>query len=319
MPVKINFRFNPLHELIVSLRVFANPRLHKKCDGGGEWVKQLKKMLPSSLVEQTEEEESAKTLRVLNEYLVLSMPEHESIHKVSSFNQWVNSINARELLDNENLPPALLEKLPALFQNIDKTCRLLEQWEEAYFKHIDPLILKNLEQDAREKQKLLDQQTPFDLIEQVTGGIRLEEIDKLQRVIMVPQYHGRPLNLYRFSGDTFSSHYPCEALPPAEGEPSPGLLRQVGAVSDPNRLKALRFLAQGEKNFTEIVGHLGMAKSTVHYHLIALRAAGLVRVHLNNNDHARYSLRKKALPEISSELEEYITGSVYMSQNYQQR
>lgn len=47
-------------------------------------------------------------------------------------------------------------------------------------------------------------------------------------------------------------------------------------MSDPSRVAILRHLLLGEHNVNELVGHLGLAQSTVSKHLACLRDCGLV-------------------------------------------
>jgi DNA-binding transcriptional ArsR family regulator len=77
------------------------------------------------------------------------------------------------------------------------------------------------------------------------------------------------------------------ALAPAD-EPAPATPRRLPpgefleiarALSDPNRLRVLDLLAEGELYAQEIVGRLGIAQSAVSRHLAQLERAGLVEVH----------------------------------------
>lgn len=47
-------------------------------------------------------------------------------------------------------------------------------------------------------------------------------------------------------------------------------------MGDPSRVVILRHLLLGEHNVSELVGHLGLAQSTVSKHLACLRDCGLV-------------------------------------------
>lgn len=60
-------------------------------------------------------------------------------------------------------------------------------------------------------------------------------------------------------------------------------------------------------NFTEIVKAVQLSKSTIHYHLIALRAAGLVIVHTSGKS-VSYSLRLEALDDLPGQIEDYLKG-----------
>ncbi|MNP40074.1 Bacterial regulatory protein, arsR family [compost metagenome] len=64
--------------------------------------------------------------------------------------------------------------------------------------------------------------------------------------------------------------------------------------------------------FTEIVREIGLSKSTIHYHLIALRAAGLVIVHYysksTESKNIEYSLRLEALKDLPLQIGRYLTS-----------
>ena len=82
-------------------------------------------------------------------------------------------------------------------------------------------------------------------------------------------------------------------------------MRLTRALSDETRLYILRLLAGKQLTFSEIVREVKLSKSTIHYHLIALRAAGLVIVHVNQKSTA-YSLRLEALEKLSGQIATYI-------------
>jgi len=74
-----------------------------------------------------------------------------------------------------------------------------------------------------------------------------------QTVLLVPQYHYRPWNLYALFAELKVYEYPVDALPTAPEDPPPALLRLTRALADENRLRILRFLAGGRRSFTEVV------------------------------------------------------------------
>ncbi len=98
----------------------------------------------------------------------------------------------------------------------------------------------------------------------------------------------------------------ADALPPVPGTPPPALLRLTHALSDESRLRILRYLAAGERSFTEVVREIGLAKSTVHHHLVALRAAGLVRVRHDAANAVGYGLRADALDDLDARLTSFL-------------
>ncbi len=82
------------------------------------------------------------------------------------------------------------------------------------------------------------------------------------------------------------------------------LVKLHKALGDEKRLKILRRLAGGDATLVELSTELDTAKSTLHHHMMLLRAAGLIRVHVG--DDKRYSLRDETLPEAATYLNHYI-------------
>jgi len=103
--------------------------------------------------------------------------------------------------------------------------------------------------------------------------------------------------------------YPADVLPPAAGEPPTGLLRLTRALSDPSRLRILRLLVDDRRSFSELVTMTGLAKSTVHHHMVALRAAGLVQVYDVGGKTVTYRLRPNAADDLGNRLRSYLTPS----------
>jgi DNA-binding transcriptional ArsR family regulator len=73
---------------------------------------------------------------------------------------------------------------------------------------------------------------------------------------------------------------------------------------DDRRLRVLRNLADSDASLAEVAKDSDIAKSTLHHHLMLLRAAGLVGVQIG--DTKRYSLRRDTISEAASSLEYYL-------------
>src|SRR5262249_57498517 len=85
------------------------------------------------------------------------------------------------------------------------------------------------------------------------------------------------------------------------------LMGLAGAVGDESRLRILRFLASGGPyTLTEVARATGLSQSTVHHHLIALRAAGLTRAYQLTPP--RYSLRPNADARVAEALRAFLNG-----------
>lgn len=181
--------------------------------------------------------------------------------------------------------------------------RILTVWHTAYFQHIDPAILAGLAAEAEIRRARIAAQAPAAAVEEATGGVDFVAPPNISHVLLIPQYHYRPINLY---SNWRGFHYPVDALPPAPDAPADALVRLTRALDDRSRLQILRFLAEGERTFTAIVQHSGLAKATIHHHLVLLRAAGLVRSTDRGAGAVSYRLRPSALADLTSYLAEYV-------------
>lgn len=180
---------------------------------------------------------------------------------------------------------------------------VLRTWNEAYFRTVAPALLDALAMEAeRRRQRDLEPQAQ---VEDATAGIWLEPPPSLQAVVLVPQWHARPWNVADIEAGVHWILYPADVLAPGPGEPPAALMRTLQALAEPSRLRILRFLAGGARSFTDVVRHTGLAKSTVHHHMVALRAAGLVRAHASGEWIEGYSLRPGALEALGGRVAAY--------------
>jgi DNA-binding transcriptional ArsR family regulator len=145
-----------------------------------------------------------------------------------------------------------------------------------------------------------------DLVDLATNGLEFTPSTDIELVLLVPQYHHRPWNVYAFFRAMRLYRYPADVAPLTAGEPPPSLLRVARTLADDSRPRILRHVAQEPKTFTELVKLTGLAKSTVHHHMVALRAAGLVRVHDVGEKVVTYSLRPDAEDHFGAELRAYL-------------
>jgi DNA-binding transcriptional ArsR family regulator len=226
---------------------------------------------------------------------------------VAGYLRWLGALSVGELY--ERLAPYALEGRAPLPRDLgavrDRYVRLLEAWDEQYFRLVDPAVLSGLAADAAAKGALVGTLAPEALVEAATCGVHFMPLPRPELVLLVPQHHFRPWNVFQDYRGLRVIQYPADALPPVPGEPPPGLLRLTRALSDDSRLRILRFLAAGQRGFTDVVQHMGLAKSTVHHHMVVLRAAGLVRVH-DFGDVTSYSLRPAALDELGDKLHAFL-------------
>lgn len=100
--------------------------------------------------------------------------------------------------------------------------------------------------------------------------------------------------------------YPVDVPVENEDEPPTLLLRMTKALSDPVRLRLLRYVANEPKSLWEMQSDLGQSGDILMHHLMMLRVAGLLRIHLRDADNERFSIRPDGASELQMFLESYI-------------
>ncbi|MEK4439172.1 ArsR/SmtB family transcription factor [Paenibacillus sp. FSL K6-2862] len=299
MEYSIEVDFAPIYECVSSLTAFMNKQNHNALEAGKLWVREVQDRFAPAKILQMRDTMKATDGFNLAPY-IWTCPGERS---VAGFLNWLEDLSTGQLYDiAAGLKLSVPSNLPELR---NRTAEALREWDSAYFQHIDPSILKGLAQEAETRRSHLNGTNNQEIYEQVTEGMRLYPNSHLKKVILIPQYHARPFVTSVIFDEVIFTHYSCDILPPAPGRPAHGLMRLTRALSDETRLYILRLLADRHLTFTEIVREVNLSKSTIHYHLIALRAAGLVIVHVDHKS-TSYSLRREALNKLSGEIATYI-------------
>lgn len=182
---------------------------------------------------------------------------------------------------------------------------VLETWTERVWNPESLTIQPIIERDA-EAKRLLVRELPLDrFITTATNGVEFEPRPGIERVVMVPSFVGRPLVSWCEVGDTLLICYPVadESVTAETDAPPLRLVRLSKALGDEKRLRVLRALADGEKSLQELAEMFGVAKTTMHHHMIVLRTAGLVSVVVGTK---RYRLRHDAVPDVAALLSGYL-------------
>ena len=163
-----------------------------------------------------------------------------------------------------------------------------------------------LERDARTKRALAATLSPERLVEAATDGVNYSAEPGITNVLLIPHVLMRPWVLISEYERTKIFAYPvaAESMAAALDDPPPRLVALCKALGEEQRLRIIRRLSDGPASLQQIADHLGLAKSTAHHHLVALRAAGLTRVTLGADK--EYSLRGDPVVEVADLLKEYL-------------
>lgn len=166
-----------------------------------------------------------------------------------------------------------------------------------------------LEADATSKMSMAKRLSPERLVEIATNGISIEERRIDTPVLLVPTMIARPWVVLAESPEMLIMGYPVSdrTLRSDPDAPPQWLVKLHKALGDERRLKILRRLAQSDASLVGLSTELDISKSTLHHHMMLLRAAGLIKVHMGEDK--RYALRDETLPEAATYLNHYIHKS----------
>jgi DNA-binding transcriptional ArsR family regulator len=186
---------------------------------------------------------------------------------------------------------------------------MLRAWAER-FAEIEERVagIQVRDYDARAGDRIT--QSPADLVETTTGGIRLLPEPGVRRVILAPSYFSRPYNFLLAAEDWRFFGYPVADAALDSSDPlAPPLavLRLHRALGDGTRLRILKLLAGGDLYLTEIAQQLELSKPTIKHHLTQLRAAGLLTV-IESGAVTYYSLRRERLDDAAADIRSFLVG-----------
>ncbi|WP_199615351.1 ArsR/SmtB family transcription factor [Paenibacillus alkalitolerans] len=302
MSYRVQFDHSPVYELIVSFMIYSRRKWTRNLDIGSSWLKYVDESVSPKF-----RTDAGKFDEITFEYLYLLIYLSPKKGGIAEFLEWLGEQTPGRLF--ELLSPQAPGPLPSdLGDTMQEAVRMLKKWDEAYFGRVDRGWLETAKADAVRRQA--EAQTaaePTKLVEVATGGVVMEPDDRLKEMVLAPTVHFRPLNSYAIFKTLGMILYPVD--PPAdENNPPVQLMRLTRALADESRIRILRFLAPSPRSFTEVVSHTGLSKGTVHHHMMALRAAGLIRTHINNGQlhQERFSIRPDGVSECTGYLREYI-------------
>lgn len=318
-PYTVELRHGTAYELMSALRVYELSKKEVK----------LLEVKPKKLSAQVKGQLEALT-RVIPSLLLVKLPYQLNLSRAEALLAWLEQSEAKAVVrEIFRLVPAFSEAaiadaLEGDFASLRAEAEAealpyIEQVERITHEELRSLVLAVLTgfyelaiqphqpgailQRDVEAKKESGLQGP-ELVEFATGGIKCPPQVGLKTVVLIPQLAMRPYNLLHSDPGIRFYHYPVADSSITE-DPLPTLLRALKALADESRLRILRQLAQGPSTVTGLAEELGLAKSTVHHHLVALRAAGFV-----NLDDAKgsYQQSRNADELLRQQLGDYLRG-----------
>jgi len=175
----------------------------------------------------------------------------------------------------------------------------LQDYYRVFFMEEERHIRKSLSQ-ALENARQLSKTMPLGtLVETLSHGVRYTEISRLARLVIIPSYWLSPLVVFEKISENmgmflFGARPEHVSLVPGEVIP-PNLLTVLKTLSDPTRLRILRYLKREKITPAELSRRLRLRAPTVTHHLNALRLAGLVSITLDEKHERHYQARLDAI------------------------
>ncbi len=163
-----------------------------------------------------------------------------------------------------------------------------------------------LERDIVAHRSMATRLSAERLVELTTNGISIERGGYRKPILLVPTVAGRPWVIFTETPERLIMAYPVadEYMDADPDAPPNWLIKTYKALGDERRLRILRRLSQGPASLHELAEELDVSKSTLHHHMMLLRAAGLVKVQIGNEK--EYELREDVVPETAAVLQAYI-------------
>jgi DNA-binding transcriptional ArsR family regulator len=182
--------------------------------------------------------------------------------------------------------------------------RACKGWFEAVLGPVEQETARALCRSVRAARALAERLPLEELVDSVTRGIRYSPEPGIERVLLVPHVVSRPWSIFTEAGATKIVCYGVAETHVTGDVPPDPLVAAYKALADETRLRILRRLADGPATLQELTVLLGLAKSTVHGHLLVLRTAGLVLADMSKK--AGYTLRRETIVESAALLESYL-------------
>ena len=267
-------------ELVTSLYAYSSNEVRAVLDLGEDWRQQVLSSIGHSIHEHVEA--ISKDIAL---YLRLSW--QSPYAEVAGFLDWLRS-------NEHGCEPECA--------SVEQAVWLMSQWHERYFAEKAPELNAMLLAARDNARSGIEK--PQALVEALTG-MRVYRRAGLDSVVLVPQFHASPWVLRDLCDGQMVLRYPADI---DYGSDANGkrLLRVARALSDQSRLQIIRMLARKPMYFSEIVESSTVGKSTVHHHLVVLRAASLVRVHLLRDGRVKYCLAPAIWQNASRLIRRYV-------------
>jgi len=204
----------------------------------------------------------------------------------------------------------MLETWAAAAESGNTMLAALREYYEAFFIEEENRIRPELERGLLQAQARAKQVSIEKLVEELSHGIRFEDLSSIQEVVLAPSYWMTPLVFHtRPDKQTalivFGVRPEMESIPPGAGVPN-ALVTTLKSMADPTRLRILRYLNGQPLTPSELSRRLRLRPPTVIHHLKMLRLAGLVSIIVSEDGDKRYTTRSETVGGIFNTVQEFI-------------
>jgi len=187
----------------------------------------------------------------------------------------------------------------------------MQTYYQVFFSEEEERIQPLLTEALRSAQQQAAGKTVDAVVEELSRGVQVGDLERLQRVAVAASYWTSPLVFYTYPlPDTLLLVFGCRQ----EGQPLiPGglvpetLIRTFKALGAPPRLRILRLLSHSPHTPTQLSRVLRLRPPTVVHHLTELRVCGLVHVLIQPGVERLYALRPEGLELVQRGLHDYLT------------
>ena len=195
----------------------------------------------------------------------------------------------------------------------EKLVNALYAYQEVFFAEEERRIRPVLESELGRAQELAKRVSIPELIETLSQGLRFQSLPKVEELILAPSYWGSP---FVFFGDMrgdkelllFGARPKDASLIPGEIIPD-SLVNALKALSDPTRLRILRYVTSEPLTPTQLARRLRLRAPTVIHHLHILRSAGLVYVMVGEGKEKAYQSRSEGVMATCDLLAEFLNDA----------
>jgi DNA-binding transcriptional ArsR family regulator len=189
---------------------------------------------------------------------------------------------------------------------------------EGFFAEEEKRIAPKLEQSLAKTQKMAEKHDLVTLLNKLLVGDWDESILELEELIIVPSYWFSPWSINSLVQPDrmlllYGSRPKEESLVPGEIVPD-DLMQKLKAMTDPTRLRILRYLMQEQLTPAELARRLRLRAPTVTHHLHSLKAAGMVQFVRRGKHEHLYFAKMESIKSTYSLLKEFLEQDVLVAE-----